>query len=65
MVATPREVCIESTSRCDELRLQPWPDVDTADELRPPAREVRGDPNSPPAAAAWLGDHGTGVETAI
>jgi glycosyltransferase A (GT-A) superfamily protein (DUF2064 family) len=49
----------------DPVLLPPWPDVDTADELRRLAREVRGDPNSAPAVAAWLGDHRTGVEAAI
>jgi glycosyltransferase A (GT-A) superfamily protein (DUF2064 family) len=44
--------------------LPPWPDVDTAAELRQLAEELRGDPNSAPAVSAWLGDHGSGLEEA-
>ncbi len=46
----------------DPVLLPPWPDVDSAAELRLLARELAGDPNLAPAVAAWLGDHGIGVE---
>jgi glycosyltransferase A (GT-A) superfamily protein (DUF2064 family) len=48
----------------DPELLPPWADVDTAAELRSLAEQVRGDPSSAPALAAWLGDHGTGLEEA-
>lgn len=48
----------------DPALLPPWPDVDTAAELQQLASEVRGDPNSAPAVAAWLRDHVTGLEEA-
>lgn len=48
----------------DPVLLPPWPDVDSAAELRVLARELAGDPNLAPAVTAWLGDHGIGVEEA-
>jgi len=48
----------------DPALLPPWPDVDSADELRELALQLRGDPNSSPAVSAWLRDHGSGLEEA-
>ena len=48
----------------DPVLLPPWPDVDSADELRELALQLRGDPNSSPAVSAWLRDHGSGLEEA-
>jgi glycosyltransferase A (GT-A) superfamily protein (DUF2064 family) len=48
----------------EPVLLPPWPDVDSAAELRELARQLRGDPNLAPAVAAWLGDHGSGLEEA-
>jgi glycosyltransferase A (GT-A) superfamily protein (DUF2064 family) len=48
----------------DPLLLAPWPDVDSAEELRALALQLRGQPNSSPAVAAWLRDHGSGLEEA-
>jgi glycosyltransferase A (GT-A) superfamily protein (DUF2064 family) len=42
--------------------LPPWPDVDSAAELRGLARELEGDPSAAPAVSAWLGDHDIGRE---
>jgi glycosyltransferase A (GT-A) superfamily protein (DUF2064 family) len=48
----------------DPVLLPPWPDVDSAAELRELVRQLRGDPNLAPAVAAWLSDHGSGLEEA-
>jgi glycosyltransferase A (GT-A) superfamily protein (DUF2064 family) len=48
----------------DPVLLPPWPDVDTVAELRRLATELAADPSGAPAVAAWLGDHGIGVEEA-
>ena len=48
----------------DPVLLPPWPDVDSAEELRGLAEQLRGEPNLAPAVAAWLSDHGSGLEEA-
>lgn len=48
----------------DPALLPAWPDVDSAEELRELALQLRGDPNSSPAVSAWLRDHGSGLEEA-
>ncbi|HKF76645.1 MAG TPA: DUF2064 domain-containing protein [Candidatus Dormibacteraeota bacterium] len=44
--------------------LPPWPDVDSAEDLRRLARQLEADPGAAPAVAAWLRDHGMGTEEA-
>jgi glycosyltransferase A (GT-A) superfamily protein (DUF2064 family) len=44
--------------------LDPWPDVDSAEELQQLARQLELDPNAAPAIAAWLSDHRKGAEEA-
>jgi glycosyltransferase A (GT-A) superfamily protein (DUF2064 family) len=48
----------------DPVPLPPWPDVDDVEELRELAGQLRGEPNLAPAVAAWLSDHGSGLEEA-
>jgi glycosyltransferase A (GT-A) superfamily protein (DUF2064 family) len=48
----------------DPVLLPPWPDIDSADDLRELALQLRGDPSSSPAVSAWLRDHGSGLEEA-
>jgi hypothetical protein len=38
--------------------LTPWPDVDTARELRALAEDLAADPDAAPAVAAWLRQQG-------
>jgi len=38
--------------------LTPWPDVDTASELRALAEDLAADPDAAPAVAAWLRERG-------
>jgi glycosyltransferase A (GT-A) superfamily protein (DUF2064 family) len=52
------------TALGDPALLPPWPDVDSAADLRRLAAELEGDPSAAPAVAAWLGDHGVGAEEA-
>lgn len=48
----------------DPVLLPAWPDVDSAEELRELAGQLRGEPYLAPALAAWLSDHGSGLEEA-
>jgi hypothetical protein len=48
----------------DPVLLPPWPDVDSAAELRRLARQLEGEPSAAPAVSAWLADHGIAVEEA-
>jgi glycosyltransferase A (GT-A) superfamily protein (DUF2064 family) len=48
----------------DPVLLPAWPDVDSAEELRELADQLRGEPNLAPAVAAWLSHHGSGLEEA-
>jgi glycosyltransferase A (GT-A) superfamily protein (DUF2064 family) len=48
----------------EPVLLPPWPDVDSAAELRGLARQLQGDPSAAPAVSAWLVDHGIGLEGA-
>jgi len=44
--------------------LAPWPDVDSGTELRHLAGELEREPNTAPAVAAWLREHGGRVKEA-
>lgn len=46
----------------DPVLLPPWPDVDSAGELRRLARQLERDPSEAPAVSAWLSDHGIQAE---